>query len=149
MIHLQEITRDNFMSYTDLEHTHEFAESAAMALALAYALRKQWTAYGIAQGDTPIGMVHIMDKPIGTPCDHAFSEFFIADDYLRKGNGSAALAAILKKCRENGFDEVRVVVDPENTVLLDFMQKRGFKNIGKADWNEHYFILTNSRGLYL
>ena len=142
MIHLQKITYNNFMSYTDLEHTHEYVGSAAMVLAEAYALRERWTAYGIADGDTPIGMVLVMDKPFGEPCDHAFSEFFIADAYLRKGNGNAAMTKIIQKCKENGFGEVRVVVDEENTALLSFMQKYGFTNIGKSPWNERYYILT-------
>jgi predicted acetyltransferase len=130
------------MSYTDLKHTHKFVDSAAMVLAEAYALRECWTAYGIANGDNPIGMVLIMNKPFADTCDHVFSEFFIADNYLRKGNSRAAMTAIIRKCKENGFDEVRVVVDEENATLLNFMQKFGFTNIGKAPWNERYYILT-------
>ncbi|MCL1883236.1 MAG: GNAT family N-acetyltransferase [Defluviitaleaceae bacterium] len=140
MILLQEIDEDNWLDCIELEHENRrFVESAVFNLADAYVSRHYMTAYGIYNECTIVGMVLVRNEPANYTKNYAFTEFFIADNYLRKGYGRKAVAALLAMLKnEKGFDVARICVDEENYIALKFFKKCGFIEESGACWDSRY-----------
>jgi RimJ/RimL family protein N-acetyltransferase len=137
---IKEIDRSNWLECVDLKHDdHRFVGSAEFVLADAYVSRDYMTAYGIYAENTMVGVVLVRNKPENEA--YAFSEFFIADDHLRKGYGREAVLLLLRKLKLDGFKKINICVDKENNIALKFFEKCGFSKIGAASWNENYLDL--------
>ena len=137
MIHLEEITPDNWREELKVSKEQErYVSDAMKILARAYAFRNQRSyACIIYEEGKPIGMALYYD------CDESqaydFSQLFIDETYQGRGYGKMAAKLILDRMRKDGkYSEVVLCYIEGNKAAKEMYEKLGFYHTGEADEDE-------------
>ena len=137
MIHLEEITPDNWREELKVSKEQErYVSDAMKILARAYAFRNQRSyACIIYEEGEPIGMALYYD------CDelqaYDFSQLFIDERYQGRGYGKMAAKLILDRMRKDGkYSEVVLCYIEGNKAAKEMYEKLGFYHTGEADEDE-------------
>ena len=137
MIHLEEITPDNWREELKVSKEQErYVSDAMKILARAYAFRNQRSyACIIYEEGEPIGMALYYD------CDelqaYDFSQLFIDERYQGRGFGKEAAKLILDRMKRDGkYSEVVLCYIEGNKAAKEMYEKRGFYHTGEADEDE-------------
>ena len=146
MIHLKEITEDNFIDAFNLKLApgqEQFVSHPIRSLAQAYVYRDQCQPFGIYHDGEMVGYVMVI-------YDYDIPEYDIWHmmiDETKQGNGygGAALDRVLDYIRTKPFgdsDRVALTCNKENPKALGLYQSRGFKETGSEDEDEIELALT-------
>ena len=137
MIHLEEITPDNWREELKVSKEQErYVSDAMKILARAYAFRNQRSyACSIYEEGEPIGMALYYD------CDelqaYDFSQLFIDERYQGRGFGKEAAKLILDRMKKDGkYSEVVLCYIEGNKAAKEMYEKLGFYHTGEADEDE-------------
>ena len=137
MIHLEEITPDNWREELKVSKEQErYVSDAMKILARAYAFRNQRSyACIIYEEGKPIGMALYYD------CDelqaYDFSQLFIDERYQGRGFGKEAAKLILDRMKRDGkYSEVVLCYIEGNKAAKEMYEKLGFYHTGEADEDE-------------
>ena len=137
MIHLEEITPDNWREELKVSKEQErYVSDAMKILARAYAFRNQRSyACIIYEEGEPIGMALYYD------CDelqaYDFSQLFIDERYQGRGFGEEAAKLILDRMKRDGkYSEVVLCYIEGNEAAKEMYEKLGFYHTGEADEDE-------------
>ena len=137
MIHLEEITPDNWREELKVSKEQErYVSDAMKILARAYAFRNQRSyACIIYEEGEPIGMALYYD------CDelqaYDFSQLFIDERYQGRGFGKEAAKLILDRRKRDGkYSEVVLCYIEGNKAAKEMYEKLGFYHTGEADEDE-------------
>ena len=137
MIHLEEITPDNWREELKVSKEQErYVSDAMKILARAYAFRNQRSyACIIYEEGEPIGMALYYD------CDelqaYDFSQLFIDERYQGRGYGEEAAKIILDRMKRDGkYSEVVLCYIEGNKAAKEMYEKLGFYHTGEADEDE-------------
>ena len=137
MIHLEEITPDNWREELKVSKEQErYVSDAMKILARAYAFRNQRSyACIIYEEGEPIGMAMYYD------CDelqaYDFSQLFIDERYQGRGFGKEAAKLILDRMKRDGkYSEVVLCYIEGNKAAKEMYEKLGFYHTGEADEDE-------------
>ena len=137
MIHLEEITPDNWREELKVSKEQErYVSDAMKILARAYAFRNQRSyACIIYEEGEPIGMALYYD------CDelqaYDFSQLFIDERYQGRGYGKMAAKLILDRMRKDGkYSEVVLCYIEGNKAAKGMYEKLGFYHTGEDDEDE-------------
>ena len=137
MIHLEEITPDNWREELKVSKEQErYVSDAMKILARAYAFRNQRSyACIIYEEGEPIGMALYYD------CDelqaYDFSQLFIDERYQGRGFGKEAAKLILDRMKRDGkYSEVVLCYIEGNKAAKEMYEKLGFYHTGEADEDE-------------
>ena len=137
MIHLEEITPDNWREELKVSKEQErYVSDAMKILARAYAFRNQRSYACIIYGEgEPIGMALYYD------CDelqaYDFSQLFIDERYQGRGFGKEAAKLILDRMKRDGkYSEVVLCYIEGNKAAKEMYEKLGFYHTGEADEDE-------------
>lgn len=143
MVELREVDQHNFYDCVALERKSTlYVGDAAFVLAQAYIFRQYSTAYAICDSDTIVGLVILLDRPEEDDGHYSFTELFIADDFLGKGYGKQAVAAIIRKFRAEGLrDEIEIQVNSSNQIAKKIYEEYGFVKVGTARWDEGFDVM--------
>ncbi|MCL2014838.1 MAG: GNAT family N-acetyltransferase [Defluviitaleaceae bacterium] len=137
MITLKKITTDEMLTEClDLAVSTEqenFVDSTAVSLALAWYNYDASRPFCIYHGDTMVGFV-LLHCETATSCE--IWQFLIDEKYQGKGYGSAALAEILQYAKNSNFEEIFLLMYPENKAAVKFYEKAGFYLTGKSQDEE-------------
>lgn len=137
MIHLSELTEDNWLIAASLsvkDDQKDFVAPAIGILARGYVYRKCSPKVFVIQNDeTVIGLALVREfdeEPFG----YDLQQFMIDRSYQGKGYGSLALELILSVLRnEAHYDHVEVCVKKEDVEALRLYEKHGFFDSGYFD----------------
>jgi len=137
MIHLQEITPDNWrLGLRVREDQKRFVANSAALLARAYAYRNcRSRAFIIYNDETPVGMGLYYD------CDelklYDLSQFFIDERYQGKGYGYAAMQIIIDEMKKDGkYTRVTLCFIDGDDAAKSLYVKCGFTLTGEVDDDE-------------
>ena len=137
MIHLEEITPDNWREELKVSKEQErYVSDAMKILARAYAFRNQRSyACIIYEEGEPIGMALYYD------CDelqaYDFSQLLIDERYQGRGYGEEAAKLILDRMKRDGkYSEVVLCYIEGNKAAKEMYEKLGFYHTGEADEDE-------------
>ena len=137
MIHLEEITPDNWREELKVSKEQErYVSDAMKILARAYAFRNQRSYECIIYEEgEPIGMALYYD------CDelqaYDFSQLFIDERYQGRGFGKEAAKLILDRMKKDGkYSEVVLCYIEGNKAAKEMYEKLGFYHTGEADEDE-------------
>ena len=137
MIHLEEITPDNWREELKVSKEQErYVSDAMKILARAYAFRNQRSyACIIYEEGEPIGMALYYD------CDelqaYDFSQLFIDERYQGRGFGKEAAKLILDRMKRDGkYSEVVLCYIEGNEAAKEMYEKLGFYHTGEDDEDE-------------
>ena len=137
MIHLEEITPDNWREELKVSKEQErYVSDAMKILARAYAFRNQRSyACIIYEEGEPIGMALYYD------CDelqaYDFSQLFIDERYQGRGFGKEAAKLILDRMKRDGkYSEVVLCYIEGNKAAKEMYEKLGFYHTDEADEDE-------------
>ena len=137
MIHLEEITPDNWREELKVSKEQErYVSDAMKILARAYAFRNQRSyACIIYEEGEPIGMALYYD------CDelqaYDFSQLFIDERYQGRGYGEEAAKIILDRMKRDGkYSEVVLCYIEGNKAAKEMYEKLGFYHTGEDDEDE-------------
>lgn len=142
-VELREVDQTNFYDCLDLNRKSSlYVGDAVYVLAEAYLYRHNSTAYLIYDGETAVGMVILLDKPEEKNLCYSFTDLFIADDFLGRGYGHKAAAAIIGKFRaENLRKKVEIQVHNSNKPAKKVYENIGFVKTGAAEWDEGFDVM--------
>ena len=137
MIHLEEITEDNWMDVASLsvnDTQKQFLAPAIGIIARGYVYRNcGGKVIVIEDGDTIVGVALVReftDEPLG----YDLQQFMIDQRYQGRGYGSAALNLILDGLRSEGhYDHVEVCVKKDDAEAIRLYEKHGFTDSGYYD----------------
>ena len=137
MIHLEEITPDNWREELKVSKEQErYVSDAMKILARAYAFRNQRSyACIIYEEGEPIGMALYYD------CDelqaYDFSQLFIDERYQGRGFGKEAAKLILDRMKRDGkYSEVVLCYIEGNKAATEMYEQLAFYHPGEADEDE-------------
>ncbi len=136
MIVLMPITIQNWEKAASLElepdQTH-FVRSNAWSIAESL-YHPELKPFGIYRGGTMVGFLMY-----GTAWQDGSVWLFrlmIDKHYQGQGLGKEALERVLRRMRDEGYTEVNIAWEPENTIAERMYHKAGFEPTGMAPWGE-------------
>lgn len=146
MVELREVGQENFYDCVALNRkSNRYVGNAEFVLAEAYIFRERATAYAICDGEEPIGLVIVKDKPGDEDECYSFTDLFIADDFQGKGYGDQAVKAIIGKFKsEKKRSVVELQVHRSNTAAIRLYEKHGFVKVGNAEWDKSFDVMRLS-----
>ncbi|AKV55818.1 GCN5-like N-acetyltransferase [Bifidobacterium actinocoloniiforme DSM 22766] len=139
MVHLEEITKENFYQVIELKRPKEepYVASNVLSLAEAWLYRNdgQVRPQAIYADDTLVGFTMTydeLDRPV-----RSLWRILIPEEYTNKGYGSQALKLILAEAREQGgLEKVELSYVPGNTMAEHVYEQVGFRANGRIDDGE-------------
>ena len=146
MIHLKEITEDNFIDAFNLKLApgqERFVSHPIRSLAQAYVYREQCQPFGIYEDDVMVGYVMVIydyDVP-----EYDIWHMMIDASHQHRGYGSAALDRVLDYIRTKPFgpsDRVTLTCNRDNLSALHLYKSRGFEETGAEDEDETELSMT-------
>jgi len=142
MVHLKDVTQQNFYECMDLERaSNMFVGGAADVIAEGYTFRHHSTTYAIYIDDTVVGLVTVSNEPHNG--NHHFTNFIIADGFQGKGYAQQAVRAIIDLCIDKkDATGVELQVHEDNAIALHIYKKFGFAVTGKADWSDKFLVIN-------
>lgn len=137
MIHLIEVTEDNWLEIANLKVSEEqkkFLAPSIGILARGYVYRDcNSHVFGIADDKQIVGVALVrdfLDEPIG----YDLQQFMIDARFQNRGYGTEALKKILQYLREEArYDHVEVCVNNEDYQAIRVYEKIGFIDSGYID----------------
>ena len=103
-------------------------------IGLAYINREFVSAYGIYAGSAMVGLVLLNETT-----SYRIGEMIIGDRFQRRGYGTAAVRAIIKRCYvQKKFPEISLVVHKSNQIAMQMYKKCGFVPTGNAAWDTSF-----------
>lgn len=141
-VSLREVDGTNFDECRGLKRAGKrFVGQPDAVLAEGYLYRDTSRVFAINYGERVIGMVIArVDPAEGKP--YSFTDFFIADPWLNRGFGSAAVDVLLELFRSLGkSDRVEIQVHETNSAAIHVYQKAGFAETGRAAWNKTFIVM--------
>lgn len=139
MLKLADITEENWMTAASLrvrDDQKTYLAPAIGILARGYVYRDcGGRVFAFDADGTLVGLALVREfteEPLG----YDLQQFMIDERYQGKGYGSAALALILEKLREeHRYDHVEICVKKEDTAAIRLYEKHGFTDSGFIDEN--------------
>ena len=137
MIHLEEVTEENWIDIASLsvkEEQKKFLAPAIGIIARGYVYRDcNAKVFGIAEDNQMVGVALVRDftdEPLG----YDLQQFMIDQRFQNKGYGTQALNLILDYLKKDGrFDCVEVCVNKADAMALRVYEKVGFVDSGYVD----------------
>lgn len=137
MIHLVEVTEENWLQIASLsvaEEQKSFLAPAIGILARGYVYREcNARVFGIANEEQIVGVVLVrdfLDEPVG----YDLQQFMIDARFQGMGYGTVALQQILSRLREEArYNTVEVCVKKAAVAALRVYEKVGFVDSGYVD----------------
>ena len=137
MIHLIDVSEDNWMEIASLKVTEEqraFLAPPIGIIARGYVYRNcNARVIGIADDGQIVGVALVRDftdEPVG----YDLQQFLIDCRFQNRGYGTEALRLILDSLRQEGrFDHVEVCVKKADAAALHVYEKAGFADSGYVD----------------
>lgn len=146
MIHLREITEENFIDAFNLKLApgqERFVSHPIRSLAQAYVYREQCQPFGIYEGDTMVGYVMVIyDYEVP---EYDIWHMMMDESNQRRGYGSAALDQVLAYIKAKPFgssNRVTLTCNRDNVQALNLYKSKGFTETGAADEDEIELSLT-------
>ena len=137
MIHLTEITEDNWFDVANLSVTdaqRSFVAPAIGILARGYVYRDCNARIYVIENDGIIVGAALVREFTDEPLGYDLQQFMIDQRYQSRGCGSAALGLIMDELRKEGhYDHVEVCVKKDDTAAIHLYEKHGFVDSGYFD----------------
>ena len=136
MIVLMPITVQNWEAATELEledYQLEFLRPNAWSIAEA-SFHPELKPMGIYRGGTMVGFL-MYGKSYRSERTWLY-RLMIDKKYQGQGLGNQAMESLIRRMRDEGYDEISVGYDPENVVAERLYAKFGFQPTGMVEWGE-------------
>ena len=137
MIHLSEVTEDNWLDVADLsvkDSQRAFLAPAIGILARGYVYRHCHARVIVIERDSTVVGVALVREFTDEPLGYDLQQFMIDRRYQGRGYGSTALGLILDELRrEARHNHVEVCVKQEDAVAIHLYEKHGFVDSGYID----------------
>ena len=136
MIVLIPITVQNWESAASLElepHQVDFVRSNAWSIAESL-YHPELKPFGIYRGGTMVGFL-MYGKSYRSERTWLY-RLMIDKTYQGQGLGTQAMESLIRRMRDEGYNEISVGYDPENHVAERLYAKFGFRPTGMAEWGE-------------
>lgn len=137
MVHLVEITEENWIDVARLrvtEEQQEYLDRPIGIIARGYIYRNcNARVFGIADDAQIVGVALVRDFT-EEPLNYDLQQFMIDHRFQNRGYGTEALGLILNILKQEGrFPGVEVCVNKEDRVALHVYKKAGFVDSGYID----------------
>ena len=117
--------------------SNKFVGGAMWLIGLAYIHREFVNAYGIYDGNILVGLLLLNEATC-----YKIGEMIIGDKFQRRGYGTAAVRAVIKRCYEQKkFPEISLVVHKSNQIAIHMYERCGFALTGSAAWDENFLVM--------
>jgi diamine N-acetyltransferase len=136
MIVLMPVTVQNWEAAASLEleeNQQDFIRSNAWSIAEA-SFHPELKPMGIYRGGTMVGFL-MYGKSYRSERTWLY-RLMIDRKYQGQGLGKEAMERLIRRMRDEGYDEISVGYDPENTVAERLYLSFGFQPTGMAEWGE-------------
>jgi diamine N-acetyltransferase len=136
MIVLMPVTVQNWEAAASLEleeNQQDFIRSNAWSIAEA-SFHPELKPMGIYRGGTMVGFL-MYGKSYRSERTWLY-RLMIDKKYQGQGLGKEAMERLIRRMRDEGYDEISVGYDPENTVAERLYLSFGFQPTGMAEWGE-------------
>jgi diamine N-acetyltransferase len=136
MIVLIPITVQNWESAASLElepHQVDFVRSNAWSIAESL-YHPELKPFGIYRGGTMVGFL-MYGKSYRSERTWLY-RLMIDKTYQGQGLGTQAMESLIRRMRDEGYNEISVGYDPANHVAERLYAKFGFQPTGMAEWGE-------------
>lgn len=137
MIHLTELTEDNWLTVAALSVTEEqkpFLAPPIGILARGYVYRNCNSHIYVINNEHQIIGVALVRDFTDEPLGYDFQQFMIDQRFQNKGYGTEALKQILDSLKSDGrFNQVEVCVNKADSPALHLYEKVGFVDTGYID----------------
>jgi len=122
--------------------TEKYVGNAAYVIAEGYTFKNHSTTYAIYNDDIVVGLVTVSHKPL-KDSRYSFTNMFIADNYQENGYAGETVAKIIEIIKlYKSAKNIEIQVHENNEIALHIYRKTGFNEIGRADWNNKFIILS-------
>ena len=116
--------------------SNRFVGNAIWMIGLAYIYRDM-TAYGVYDGNILVGLLLLNE----TSC-YKIGEMIIGDKFQRRGYGTAAVRAVIKRCdAQKKFPEISLAVHNSNQIAIHMYERCGFVQAGNAAWDANFLVM--------
>jgi diamine N-acetyltransferase len=136
MIVLIPITVQNWEAAASLEledDQQDFIRSNAWSIAESL-YHPELKPFGIYRGGTMVGFL-MYGKSYRSERTWLY-RLMIDKHYQGQGLGKQAMEILIRRMRDEGYDEISVGYDPENFVAEQLYARFGFQSTGMAEWGE-------------
>ncbi len=136
MIVLMPITEQNWETAADLEleeYQRDFVRPNAWSIAEA-SFHTELKPMGIYRGGTMVGFL-MYGKSYRSERTWLY-RLMIDKKYQGQGLGKQAMELLIRRMRDEGYAEISVGYEPENSVAERLYAKFGFQPTGMAEWGE-------------
>lgn len=136
MIVLIPITVQNWESAASLElepHQVDFVRSNAWSIAESL-YHPELKPFGIYRGGTMVGFL-MYGKSYRSERTWLY-RLMIDKTYQGQGLGTQAMESLIRRMRDEGYNEISVGYDPANHIAERLYAKFGFQPTGMAEWGE-------------